>query len=233
MNYSSSESSIINSHIRELCLDDCYNINLDSSLFEEHVFKEVNYFEINSGHLNSIQVDLFRSFKRLKTVSLEPHLLRNLIVKQGIEWMTYLNNDVNVNISNANELREKYNYVKAFIWAAHDDNFKNEKLQIAYDEDFSLFKNFPFMFRKIVIFIYTHEKEDNFSYSCPLLWLSTNYQRYYEPINDEWYYHMIPIPKEVNDNLTISKCDFQKRLDNCNKVNFIVSKVFYYFYYIN
>jgi hypothetical protein len=150
-------------NIDELVIKHSYGIDLDYKLLHEGVFANMTKIRFDDAYLNSIQVDVFRSFAHLQEFHLNPLNFREIMFKQGLEWIGYMNSNVNVNLSNSVEISALLNSettsVKRIIFSM-DRDFSNEEMQIAYDEDFCLFVNYPF--HKLIILQFDIDDSGNY-----------------------------------------------------------------------
>lgn len=91
----------INSNVFQLSIQQTMNIVLDSRILEKHVFKRIVILNLFSD-IRAIQVDLFVPFDQL--IEIKINNFNRITRRQGIKWLTYLNRDLNVNLSNSDEL---------------------------------------------------------------------------------------------------------------------------------
>jgi hypothetical protein len=93
----------LNTTIDIIELNDCQKNDIEKDLLNPNVFKNLRRF-IFSGTINSIHVDVFKPFKRLKKLQADSLYLENMLRRNGIEWIKRLNQDIKVNISNQKEI---------------------------------------------------------------------------------------------------------------------------------
>ena len=211
----------INSKIFQFIIS-VYRTDLNANLLNHLVFKRLKVLDIN-GQLNSIQVDLFKSFKELKMLRLRSENIKKLFSRQN-EWLEYLNYDVSVNAFDDQENRRNAFFLVLF------QIFSNVDYYDYPDKDFCFFKNFPhkrlvlpqlkpvtksscsctelFLIHKFIKFkinFYEFDVQLINDYSLP-----PNF--YDDDINDLRF----SICLELDINSMIEKCEFKKRLNNCN-----------------
>jgi hypothetical protein len=90
----------INSKISSLVIEDGYNYKLDTGLLHPLVFEKINQITC-SGTIKSIQINIFKDFG-LVELKFDLTSLGNFYHQIGIEWMTYLKNGSNVQITSDN-----------------------------------------------------------------------------------------------------------------------------------
>jgi len=83
-----------------------YHIDLNKNLLNKHVFEKIQWLILN-GIIQSIDDDLFKSFKYLKLIELKIENVRNLFHKKN-KWLQYLNDQVYVNDLS---IRYKFKYI--------------------------------------------------------------------------------------------------------------------------
>lgn len=219
----------INSNVESLRLFKVENINLDSSLLKKEVFNNINNIFI-SGFVNSIQNDVFKSFRLLKTITLNFKNLRNFFQTNGIAWVEYLNEDFSVDLSaSIVRLDKKFDRHKCsiiisfeYFWVETFYTLPN----LFPDEDFCLYSGFPF--HRLVYIFDTRQFERNGSLfntpsSCTHLWLIQFYPVYYNfsqewlETFDKWIFIRI---REL-----VKACEFEKRLRLCANTCKSIGKV--------
>ena len=197
-------------------------INIDSNSFlNKHVFKNIKSL-ILDGVIDSIEKDIFRSFKQLTTIRFEIVFFAKLY-RKGIEWVSALNFDLNVNLSNKSDLDLKVNRMKtlqlvdsSFLQPLDNGIFQNE--------DFCLFKDFPF--NQLVVFtIAGLKKLMRPKYTCTIQWI-LQYHHFYAQypnlgLNKPIYSYFFTSNREnISIRFTFEKCDFEKMIVNCNRSKF-------------
>ena len=216
----------LNSEIFRYVVDNFYGLDLDWKLINRDIFKKSKEFHFD-GVINSIQNDVFRSFEKLRLIRFNPIFLLNLIRKQGIDWIKSINMGIKSNLTNSEMINnidmEKSVEIKFVIMNVFDFLYNN-KAQLFYDEDFCLFKDFPFE-QLIIINVNLMIKQDKLDLSCTTLWLVQYYPIYYK------YSKTLIFKSEINQTLQViknqsllKKCDFQTRLSKCNRLNFKITK---------
>ena len=105
---SQSDLNKTNSTIKYLKFINSYHLNIDDTLLDKHVFRNMTYLYLYSN-INSIQTNLFGSFENLKEIYFHVNEFMNLVRRQGIDWMKSMNSDLSVNISDSKEV-SKYSF---------------------------------------------------------------------------------------------------------------------------
>jgi hypothetical protein len=205
----------INSFIKELNLYNMEKVELNSVLLNNLVFKHIEMLMIN-GEVKSIQAGLLRSYKRLKILIMDSFFLRPLFHRQGADWIRDLNTDVYLDLENRSKIERLMN-IKKYVMFNIDmsrnympyylDRDYLFKVDLVFpDEDFCLYKNFPF--NQLVIMSFTSRVlyfGINAKYSCTFIWFIQYYDIYSEYIPGVNRYLMMNLSEEIK------KCDFKKR----------------------
>ncbi len=177
----------IGSNVYYVAFENAEKIDLNSSILNEHVFKNIGTLGL-WGEFKAIQIGLLKSFKSIKNVVLDHLFSRQLFHRVGIQWIFDLNADVNLDGKN------KSLYYSGMIWRSpwsvtniwHYINneeglqhYFDQRLQLTVpffldinmrifpDEDFCLYVDFPFN-QWISMEIMSPQKN---SLSCTYLWL--------------------------------------------------------------
>ena len=226
INSSSYNQSSLNSHINTLELDQFYGLDLDSNLLNRFVFKRTRQFAFD-GVIRSIENDVFKPFRHLNSIKFNPKFLLELIRRQGIEWIKRINDDLHINITDP-ESREAplieniYRLVEIeFQIDSYGDFELDNRLDFTYDEDFCLFKDFPF--NQLILFnVYIYQVNTS-NLSCTTLWLIQYHHIYYQYINsyDNSFWLIKSVEQTLTKlNTTSKNCHFKERLEKCNKSDF-------------
>lgn len=173
------------------------------------------------GSINLIEKDVFKTFKFLKSFNFWLEKTREFFHRNGIDWINSLNENVNVDLNDAKATKSYFDRVNfdkisceiRMRWAL---DFVFDTFESRYpDTDFCLYALFPF--NKLIYIldsIYTNLSKKNATPTCTYLFLAQ-----YFPIFD--LYSQIPF---INSGLNldlfnklVDQCDFQKRLDICNR----------------
>ena len=152
----SSLNSVINNvHIQSS------HIRLDYELLDRNVFKYMRKLSIEFSSLSYIEPEILKGFKSLRQVNLWLFNFGEFIRSSNNKWLHYLNHDLNVNLSNSNQV-DSYRDKQVLV------EFNDEKNEYEYpDVDFCLFKYFPH--HKLVYPLIKSSK--NLNCTCTLIWL--------------------------------------------------------------
>lgn len=105
------------------------------------------------------------------------------------------------------------------IYNYGDFYFDENKLDFTYDEDFCLFKDFPF--NQLILFNIYIEKMVKSNLSCTTLWLTQYYPVYYQLLDANYVRDEISTSLEMINSRSRKSCDFNNRLEKCNKTGFV------------
>lgn len=207
------------------------NVDLDFRFLHPSVFQNISALGINSK-VRSIQADLFRSaFKSLRQIDCESEHFRSLNHVAGIEWIRNINMDLNLNLSDARQIYENQLKISFIFLSCYSNAVTPSMADVFPDEDFCLYKDFPF--NQLVILIHGCTSKsvlyaDRRKLTCTYLWLIQHY-RYFALNPDFPLFGYIKSLVKSKEFKTISKCDFKSRLDTCNRSNYQVKSVVTYF----
>ncbi|CAF1018371.1 unnamed protein product [Brachionus calyciflorus] len=143
----------VESTIRELKFMKCENLVLDSSVFHQGLFSQVESIDLD-GKIKSIQRDLFENMTNLKYIRLNYYFARNLF-HQGFEWIKSINKDLNI-LENKTNLSRLIAIEIAFC-EKYECDLGHKKL--FPEEDFCLYTKFPF--NQLTLLIAGNMIEDN------------------------------------------------------------------------
>lgn len=217
-NISDTVGSNLDSKIAALDLR-LYHANLDYKILNKYIFKHLLLVTLN-GIVNSIEDDIFMSFKYLKMFHLRVQNIRNLFQKRN-QWLQYLNNDVDTSY-----LRHDFN--KIFTLVIEQTHY-NVSFYTFPDEDLCYFKDFPH--QKFVMPIFKPMPAAPINVSCLYLFLiqySNNYVNeiiynmkmeadtkytlfyYYDELNTIFYFKTVGKHCANYIQESLSKCNLQK-----------------------
>ena len=163
----------LNSTIKQLYLIRIENINIDSNLLNPSVFQNLETISF-IGSVNKIDGNSFNGLKLLYLIEFDKIYYRDMIHKNGIKWIHDLNHDLDVNLSNFNEIENKFLRTKSIQISSNKKIFIEKRMSKVFpDKDFCLYKDFPF---NQLVFLMEYEYEEaltNLSsyYTCTYLWL--------------------------------------------------------------
>ena len=227
-------SKPIDFNVTYFILENFYGLDLDSNLIPVNMFRRMPNF-VFDGEINSIQTDLFKSLTSLKSIKFSPIYFGSFVKRRGIEWIRSINYGLKVDLGDLSSVKENIDMIKEIgfeVWTSNSF-YSDSKKHFFNDEDFCLFRDFPF--EQLVTFnLYLYYGMNKLDSSCTTLWLIQYY-----PV----YIKFIPINKMLEYNQTfqiinnaeslLTKCDFEKRIKMCkkshhysnknlNKMNFII-----------
>lgn len=176
----------LNSNIESMQIGKTENINVDSNLLNPSVFRNLMsvYF---TGPINMIDGNSFKALENLKTVSFSKEHYKDIIHKNGIEWMRVFNEHLDVDLSNFTQLEENYYKRSHILISRISSGYEIRLSKILPDEDFCLYKDFPFN-QLVVLMEYSFfdpmlkflNLSDYTYYSCTYLWLTQHFNSFLE-----------------------------------------------------
>ena len=209
------------------------NIELDFSLLNPLVFEKVNAL-ILYGRIKSIEKHVLGSFKRVKNINFLSEYFRSLMHNEhGIEWIKSINSGLNVYLTNDTNFVMHLKETKFIYFDCKNPAMSPPMWEIFPDEDFCLYKEFPF--NQNVIFMQGCRLLPEFDYfrkkfSCTYLWLIQYYPIYQMYLSRKFVYkiHMEILTSSIEFK-SMSKCNFSKRLVLCNRSNYQIKPLITYF----
>ena len=208
------------------------NVDLDFRFLHPSVFQNMRVLVIKSK-VRSIKANLFRSaFKSLRQIDCEAEHFRSLNHIAGIEWIKSINNDLAfLNLSDIYQIYEHLPRSKFILLNCLNNAVTPSMADVFPDEDFCLYKDFPF--NQLVILIHgctsrTFLYADRRKLTCTYLWLIQHYRSFNFDPDFPYFEHIITLVKSVEFR-SVSKCNFKSRIDNCNRSNYQVKSVVTYF----
>ena len=217
-----SDMRFLNTKVETLWAYGIEKIDIDSNSFLNkylfHNLKELGLF----GEIRSIEKDIFKSFKSLKTIYLDVIFFKQL-TRKGTEWISSINFDLHVNLTNKSELDLNVNHTKMiYLNLLTIFNAKTDTINIFLDEDFCLFRNYPFD-QLIIIKILYLKRIFSKKYTCTLQWVLKNihfYVQYPQILGFDLNYIYSDFLTSNNESNKFENCDFDRMIDKCNRTMF-------------
>ena len=160
------------------------NVNIDSSLLNPCVFQKTIEIHLY-GKLNTIDGNSLGALKSLDRVIFSKEHFRDIIHKNGIEWMGGFNTNLSVNLNNLKEIENNYGYRKKVYTECTSYTPEIRLSKLFPDKDFCLYKDFPF--NQLVILSEFVEREQVYKlfnsstsrdYTCTYLWLAQYFEKF-------------------------------------------------------
>ena len=226
--FSNDTFSNLNSNINTLFID-IANVNLDLNFLNPSVFGNSQRLEL-SNKVNSIQSDLFMKMNNISTITIEQEYFRSLIHNGGIEWIKNINKGLNVNISDSNDLKRNSHHIK-YIDIQESYTIVNIAPidSVFPEEDFCLYKDYPF--NQLVYIMKTRIGVSNCSsrikLTCTFIYLFQYHEKSLQ-FFDQYLYqeiYWINCLLGLEDFKSLSKRNFEQRINKCNKSEFSVKPI--------
>ena len=222
----------LNSTIFYVQLSKIENIKIDTNLLNPSVFKYLNILRIY-GPVKSVDKSTISTFKYLSNIKFANIFFRKLVHENGIDWINEINKDMEpLDLKNLTEFRiavENRIYILISIFGWRPDGVISLS-QVFPDEDFCIYKDFPFD-RLVVLMQHFESNSDNSyiqlrEFTCTYLWLCQYLPLYYQIIpNTNANYLNIKLVIEAEEYKNIDNCNFDKRLELCNKTDFKIKDI--------
>ena len=209
----------ISTYIQSLSLSLCFT-RINSHLINKYVFKNlVNLYLI--GIIYDIEADLFKNFKQIKFISLQSDVSFKDLFHSDLKWINVLNSNLRINMGSNREIEKTSRQAIVVEFYQMITLFRTDYKYP--DEDFCIFKDFPF--RQLVIpkFVLI----DNPLCTCTLIWLLQYYPFYMNfdffkgfSFNSIVSIDDLNITLEkclVNLSFLVKSCDFETKLSQCSQ----------------
>ena len=93
------------------------DFSLAENLLNKQIFKSLTYLSITNSFLRNIQNDLFQSFYALRMVEFELlNFFEFVKLNAKNDWLKYLNSNVTVDLSDANDIEKNMGYSLELLW---------------------------------------------------------------------------------------------------------------------
>ena len=188
------------------------------------IFKRIKTLVVQ-GLVYDMQTDLFAHFKKVKCVSLIIENIETFLHSGGTKWMSYLNRDLNVDLSQLNKSQHVFNSVIVLqIMGSGANKLLFNRGYVFPDKDICLFKEFP---HKQLVYPGIFFEKETFKCTCTVIWLirytnvyrTSDYSAYESPIISVYpaYYAKFSALNCLTDLVEqIRLCEFEKRFAKCN-----------------
>ena len=201
------------------------NIELDLNFLHPDVFKNVETLYINEQP-KKIHPDLFFKLNEISDIYIYTQYLKSILHDSGIDWIKNINKDVYCDLENSEQLKQLLSQGKRKR-IYFDCNY-NPSFYAFPNEDFCLYKDFPIN-QLVVILEYCNEDElqnnTNKNFSCTYLWITRSYKYFINHAINPNHKVIMNWLLNSDDYKSISKCDFDKRLEICNKTIFTTQHI--------
>ena len=203
------------------------NIELTTNFLHPDVFMNLSSIKFYCK-VKIIQPDVFIRLTEVKYIELSNIYLRSLMHNSGMEWIKNINKDVDCDLENSTELEKNISKLKSIKLQCFDIGDSPLLVDIFPDEDFCLYKDFPV--NQLVTCFEWCEYLANKKITCTYLWITNSYKYLVNYFGVEYLKRFI-MDKLLNssDYKSISKCNFEKKLELCNKSNFVTKNIITYF----
>ena len=221
-----------------LVIIDINNIELNLELLNPSVFEKIEEINLKS-RVKSIDPEIFVPFKELFIIYLQSEYVKALMHNErGIEWIKHINMGLNISITNLTEMNDHWNTTAKFLYLdCNEPTVTSHMSDVFPDEDFCLYKDFPFNQLVILVQKCTIYKVNEYSFkyywsnlSCTYLWLIQYYGEYENNYSDDYILKIwFSILTSTEEFQSMSRCDFERRLEMCNRSNYRIKPVITYF----
>ena len=212
-------------------LENLHDINLDLNILNPSILKytkRITISSISSSSLNSIDEGVFKHLNKLSQIMINSFIFRKINHKQGITWIKQLNHGINVNLSGF--IPDNTSHKEIMLTGSYKYQKRILIDRIFPDEDFCIYIDYPF--NQLVI-LYECRQKMYFTKSlslseltCTYLWLIQYFENLNNLISDEnLYKYYFRSVLNTTAFKSISKCNFEHRINLCNKSNYKVKDI--------
>ena len=237
--------SDLNSSIYLLELPKVENIKLDLTILNPSVFSRLHRINILES-IKSIDKSIFSMLASLKEISISPMYFRKLIHENGIDWIKEINiNQTKIDVRNKSEVYKIDEFeisIKGIFIDCNNFTLEEPLFKVLPDKDFCIYRDFPFD-QLIMLIQYCDDLFQTINikteeFTCTYLWLNQYIEFYFEFFQHLQGYPLWQSVKKVIESKEyseISKCDFEHRLELCNKTNYQIKNIWSNidYYYLN
>ena len=197
------------------------NIDLDTNSLHPDVFGKLRRI-VTMKKIRRIQPDLFIELKNVSQIYINNYYVKSIMHRNGIEWIKNYNKQCDINMISTCDGGPKFIFLKCFNFihsAPLEDIFP--------EEDFCLYKDFP---TNQLVFILENcdikekiemwnKKKDKIT--CTYLWITRLYELLIKRLkNSTVGYKIVNMLLNSDEYKSISKCNFESKLELCNKWSF-------------
>lgn len=195
-------------------ISNCENVLINENIININLFSLTSQFYI-FGKIRSIQSDLFSKLPSVKYIALDIYFAKNLFQSTKIEWIKKLNENLKIHRNDFENFTNHIKFVNIVQRFYPEYYFQMDVSNIFPDEDFCLYKDFPFS--KLILLSIQNNAPDNIGIklSCTFLWIAQDYNLYlkhFDKIKNGILFYNV-FKNFSSDQL---KCNFSKALENCN-----------------
>jgi hypothetical protein len=205
------------------------NLPIDLNLLNPHVFKAISVIYI-SGKVSYIHRDVFLALKRVNIIQINSHYMRSLMHSSGIEWIRNMNTNLNVTVEEIYRNSSILMNSKLIQLSCIYTNIELHFQEVFPDEDFCLYKDFPIN-QLIFILQFCKDMLNDYKprYSCTYLWMVRHIDvfRSFKDLDPRLFYH-IELIYESNEYKRMKSCNFDRKLNLCNKTQFKTKELYTY-----
>ena len=226
--FSNDTFSNLNSSINTLYIT-IPNVDIDLNFLNPSVFQNLKRLELFKK-VHSIKSDLFLKLRNISIISFEPEYFKSLIHNGGIDWIKNINKGLNVNIGDSNDLKQnfyKIKYINIQVNTVMNNIPQIDSIvEIFPEEDFCLYKDYPFNQLVYIIKTGLADCSSRIKLTCTFLYLIQYHEKFIEFFNHESFFlYWTNCLLDLEDFKSLSKCDFEKILNKCNKSKFLAKPI--------
>ena len=225
LSFSNDTIKDLNSTIIELQIY-IFNVELNMDFLHPGVFKQLLTLKTYTK-VKQIHPDLFIWLNRVYFIGFKNEFMRSLMHNSGIEWIRNINKYINCSLENSNEVRYYISGIKYIFLECFNNPISPPLIDVFPEEDFCLYKDFPV--NQLVLIIERCKSKAqsgilNKKISCTYLWITRSYEYLIDELNRTVDYIYVDFMRNLlnsSDYKSISNCNFEKKLELCNKSNFV------------
>ena len=226
LSFSNESFNDLNSNFYQLMIN-AANIEIDKTQFHPDVFNRTVFINFQ-GKVKKIHPNVLNKLNNLKILLFQNKYLRNLMHESGMEWLKSFNRDINWDIENFTQLYEYREMLKT-VYLECITYYSPPLVDIFPEEDFCLYKDFPI--NQLVVIVETCDEQEylkkkwqspknNDKIPCTFLWITRSYKVLFKLVRNEFMKEAIISLLNSSEYKSIEKCNFEQKLQLCNKSNF-------------
>ena len=197
------------------------NVELDTSFLHPDVFSKLKMivFEVKVN----FHPDVFIKMDYLVKIFIRKNYLKSTMHSSGIEWIKNLNRDINLDTNNLSQVYYHRERLKSVCFECISPI--HLFIDLFPEEDFCLYRDFPINQLVTIIHdcdnIYILEYTLDIEIPCTYLWITRSYKSLVKIMANKTSKISIDYLLNSSDFKSIEKCNFEQKLQLCNKSNFV------------
>ncbi|CAF0858980.1 unnamed protein product [Brachionus calyciflorus] len=196
----------VNSQIRELFVNKAIKLKIDENFLNKKLFKYIEKLTLY-GDIYQIKEDTLSGFDKLKIFVFDAENFRLFVHRTLLKWLNSFNTNVKIDPNNLSQIKENFNKLIRITIVFSNYTSINHTFP---DEDFCLYKDFPFDRMIFILFDnYPLRRDDNPPITCTAIWTI------HIPAIYSIHYDMGKLYENTTFYNSFLGCEFEKKIPLC------------------